>query len=255
MIKLKNILKEHKAEIGKVYSIPYGTAFKSESQIKEEENSVNEMQVVNKKTGKDITRHVLDLLSGKIDKKKFEKLTGLKKESVNKSPDVNSLKKIHDAVLKFLKTKKGVGEVKEFPEFPNRYGDNVSTFSVKYNIEDKYNYDLQEIKIEYSTSRVFIPNKGYFPFKTFNDIKNIINKKSSLKESVNEADDHEVGMGLSALKESVRSAKIIYDEIKKRNIQELEGWVQHKLTLASDYLNTVAQYMEDLDEYDEKDDK
>jgi hypothetical protein len=47
--------------------------------------SVNEMQVVNKKTGKDITRHVLDLLSGKIDKKKFEKLTGLKKESVNES--------------------------------------------------------------------------------------------------------------------------------------------------------------------------
>jgi hypothetical protein len=109
-------------------------------------------------------------------------------ESVNESPDTNSLKKIHDAVLKFLKTKKGVGEVKEFPEFPNRYGDNVSTFSVKYNIEDKYNYDLQEIKIEYSTSRVFIPNKGYFPFKTFNDIKNIINKKSSLKESVNELD-------------------------------------------------------------------
>jgi len=111
---------------------------------------------------------------------------GVITESVNESPDVNSLKKIHDAVLKFLKTKKGVGEVKEFPEFPNRYGDNVSTFSVKYNIEDKYNYDLQEIKIEYSTSRVFIPNKGYFPFKTFNDIKNIINKKSSLKESVNE---------------------------------------------------------------------
>ncbi len=110
------------------------------------------------------------------------------KESINESPDINSLKKIHDATFKFLKTKKGVGEVKEFSEFPNRYGDNVSTFSVKYNIEDKYNYDLQEIKIEYSTSRVFIPNKGYFPFKTFNDIKNIINKKSSLKESVNESD-------------------------------------------------------------------
>jgi hypothetical protein len=105
------------------------------------------------------------------------------KESINESLDINSLKKIHDAIFKFLKTKKGVGEVKEFSEFPNRYGDNVSTFSVKYNIEDKYNYDLQEIKIEYSTSRVFIPNKGYFPFKTFNDIKNIINKKSSLKES------------------------------------------------------------------------
>ena len=45
--------------------------------------STNESQVVNKKTGKDITRHVLDLLSGKIDKKTFEKLTGLKNESTN----------------------------------------------------------------------------------------------------------------------------------------------------------------------------
>lgn len=150
--KLKKILSEvnwegKDVQLGQVYSNPYATAFKPQ------EKSVNEMQVVNKKTGKDITRHVLDLLSGKIDKKKFEKLTGLKKESVN------------------------------------------------------------------------------------------------------EADDHEVGMGLSALKESVRSAKIIYDEIKKRDIQELEGWVQYKLTLASDYLNTVAQYMEDLDEYDGKDNK
>jgi len=154
MIKLKDILSEKfNVQPGQVVTFKDMPPFKTPSQIKEEENSVNEMQVVNKKTGKDITRHVLDLLSGKIDKKKFEKLTGLKKESVN------------------------------------------------------------------------------------------------------EADDHEVGMGLSALKESVRSAKIIYDEIKKRNIQELEGWVQHKLTLASDYLNTVAQYMEDLDEYDEKDDK
>jgi len=46
---------------------------------------MDEMQVVNKKTGKDITKHVLALLSGKIDKKKFEKLTGLKKESVNEA--------------------------------------------------------------------------------------------------------------------------------------------------------------------------
>ena len=58
MIKLKNILSESKIEIGKVYPNPYHTASKSESQIKEEENSLNEMQVVNKKTGKDITRHV-----------------------------------------------------------------------------------------------------------------------------------------------------------------------------------------------------
>lgn len=45
---------------------------------------MDEMQVVNKKTGKDITKHVLALLSGKIDKKKFEKLTGLKKNQQTK---------------------------------------------------------------------------------------------------------------------------------------------------------------------------
>jgi hypothetical protein len=140
------------------------------------------------------------------------------KESVNESSDINSLKKIHDAIFKFLKTKKGVGEVKEFSEFPNRYGDNVSTFSVKYNIEDKYNYDLQEIKIEYSTSRVFIPNKGYFPFKTFNDIKNIINKKSSLKEGVNESDlkGYLVGDVVDDIIKSI-GTRFVSGEIKQSN--------------------------------------
>jgi len=78
--------------------------------------------------------------------------------------------------------------------------------------------------------------KDYPAFKTPTQIK--------------EEDDHEVGMGLSSLKTSVRSAKIIYDEIKKRDLKELEGWVQEKLTKSSDYLQTVADYMRDFDEYD-----
>ena len=73
----------------------------------------------------------------------------------------------------------------------------------------------------------------------------------SPEQIIKEEDDHEVGMGLSSLKSSVRSAKVIYDNIKKRNIEDLDGWVQEKLTLASDYLKNVADYMEeDLDEYD-----
>ena len=75
--------------------------------------------------------------------------------------------------------------------------------------------------------------------------KSVTSVKNNLKE-----DDHEVGMGLSSLKSSVRSAKIIYTNIKKRNIEDLEGWVQEKMTLAADYLKNVADYMEDLDEYD-----
>jgi len=75
--------------------------------------------------------------------------------------------------------------------------------------------------------------------------KSVTSVKNNLKE-----DDHEVGMGLSSLKSSVRSAKIIYTNIKKRNIEDLDGWVQEKMTLASDYLKNVADYMEDLEEYD-----
>jgi len=37
------------------------------------------MIVTNKKTGKDITKYVIQYLEKKIDKKQFEKITGLKK--------------------------------------------------------------------------------------------------------------------------------------------------------------------------------
>jgi hypothetical protein len=40
---------------------------------------VNEMQMVNKETGKDVTKHVLDYMEKKITKKEFEELTGLSK--------------------------------------------------------------------------------------------------------------------------------------------------------------------------------
>ena len=48
-------------------------------------DAVEEMQVTNKKTGEDITTHVISLLKGKIDQKEFEKLTGLRKEGKYKS--------------------------------------------------------------------------------------------------------------------------------------------------------------------------
>jgi hypothetical protein len=118
------------------------------------------------------------------DENKIKKIVKFHR-GIEESLNTNSLKKIHDSISKFLKTKKGV-EIQDYSDFPNKYGDNVSTYYVKYDIEDKFNYKKQEIKIDYSTSRVFIPNKGYFSFKTVNDIKNIINKKTTLKESVNE---------------------------------------------------------------------
>lgn len=79
--------------------------------------------------------------------------------------------------------------------------------------------------------------------------KNIPPFKTPQQVNEEETKDHEVGMGLSSLKTSVRSARIIYDEIKKQDLQNLDGWVQEKLTLASDYLKTVAEYIQDKDEY------
>jgi hypothetical protein len=79
--------------------------------------------------------------------------------------------------------------------------------------------------------------------------KDISPFKTPQQVNEEETKDHEVGMGLSSLKTSVRSARIIYDEIKKQDLQNLDGWVQEKLTLASDYLKTVAEYIQDKDEY------
>ena len=47
--------------------------------------SINEMQVINKKTGKDVTKHMLAYMEGKITKEKFEELTGLSKEKIKVS--------------------------------------------------------------------------------------------------------------------------------------------------------------------------
>jgi len=48
-------------------------------QIKE--SYVNEMQMINKETGKDVTRHLLDYMENKITKKEFEELAGVSKDT------------------------------------------------------------------------------------------------------------------------------------------------------------------------------
>jgi len=51
--------------------------------INKAKNKLNELKATNK--GKDITKHLNDYLEGKINKSEFEKLTGLKKESINEN--------------------------------------------------------------------------------------------------------------------------------------------------------------------------
>jgi len=109
---------------------------------------------------------------------KVYRLQLAKKGKMAKGGEVKDYEKISDEILKFLESKKG-REVKVYNEFPNKYGDNTIDYVVKYNIEDRYNYDKREIKIDFATKRLYIfggENQGYFPFKTVNDIKKIINK-------------------------------------------------------------------------------
>ena len=166
------------------------------------------------------------------------------KSIVNESSDINSLKKIHNDVLKFLKSKKADGKVSDLAEFPNKYGDHVSTFSVKYNIEDRFNYKTQDIKIDHSRSVVFMPNKGYFPFETFNDIKRIINKKSSLKESV-------VNEGIlpksknTSMNSNRAFAKSISDFIAER--RELESINEGKYDVMLDKLASIVKGVNFMD--------
>ena len=53
-----------------------------------QEMGLDEMQMVNKKTGKDITKHMLDYMEKKITKAEFEKLTGLKKDKLKVNESV-----------------------------------------------------------------------------------------------------------------------------------------------------------------------
>jgi len=73
---------------------------------------VNEMQMVNKETGKDVTKHVLDYMEKKITKKEFEELTGLSKnknealDPVGKEDDdINNDGKV-DKTDSYLKNKR-----------------------------------------------------------------------------------------------------------------------------------------------------
>ena len=57
--------------------------------------------------------------------------------------------------------------------------------------------------------------------------------------------DHEVEMAKNQLRTAAQSAKTIYQNIKDLSeIEGLDGWVQAKITKASDYLDAVNNYIE-----------
>ena len=66
-----------------------------------------------------------------------------------------------------------------------------------------------------------------------------------IKEDINEADDHEISMARGELEaisdKALKLSSILQGKTDKDNI---EAWVQSKITKAKDYINSVADYME-----------
>ena len=80
-----------------------------------------------------------------------------------------------------------------------------------------------------------------------------------IKEDINEADDHEISMARGELEaisdKALKLSSILQGKTDKDNI---EAWVQSKITKAKDYINSVADYMEynpDMKQNEEATDK
>jgi len=83
-----------------------------------------------------------------------------------------------------------------------------------------------------------------------NIVENAMKVAESDMEDANHT-DHEVSMAKSQLLSSVKSSVRIAKHLKEKSEEEgLEGWVASKLTMAEDYLQNVADYM-DGDKIDE----
>lgn len=69
-------------------------------------------------------------------------------------------------------------------------------------------------------------------------------------------DDHEVDMALTDLRSIVHRASELVKRLEEDNIQELEGWIQAKITKSADYINAVYDnfMFEDDDSYHDDDD-
>lgn len=68
-------------------------------------------------------------------------------------------------------------------------------------------------------------------------LRNIFEDLSS--KLLNTGDDHEASMALTDLRSIAHRAAELAKYMEENNVQELEGWVQAKITKSADYINAV----------------
>ena len=73
-------------------------------------------------------------------------------------------------------------------------------------------------------------------------------------ESLKEVDDSQVSMTFASLERAMKYSKGIYRKMKESGVEDVDGWVFAKITLAEDYLKSVFSYLDGEDGLDNNSD-
>lgn len=84
--------------------------------------------------------------------------------TINYSFD-NDYSIFHNELVEKIEKIKGISNVRDLLENPNKYGDIKSHIYFKHHVEDRGNYSNGEIVFDHKIKQLFIPNKGYVILK------------------------------------------------------------------------------------------
>ena len=135
---------------------------------------------------------------------------------------------------------------KSFKDYNNEPGDKPSSLGLRnqisagyYKEEVKHNKTFKDS--ETSEKQSHNPNKSESRFDGTKSSKNVY-QKATPGQPVTE--DSEYGMARNELATAKRAIDRLNAKMGRKGEGELEAWVQSKITKASDYLDTVADYIE-----------
>ena len=103
---------------------------------------------------------------------------------------------------------------------------------------------MNELKLKYQNSEISENSKL--------EIKKIVSEEiARVKRHLKEVDDSQVPMAYASLEKFKEYSEMIYQKMKESDVQNVDGWVFAKLTLAEDYLKSVFVYLDGKDGLDD----
>ena len=109
---------------------------------------------------------------------------------------------------------------------------------------DKLENLMNELKLKYQSAEISENSKL--------EIKKIVSEEiARVKRHLKEVDDSQVPMAYASLEKSKEYSEMIYQKMKESDVQDVDGLVFAKLTLAEDYLKSVFVYLDGKDGLDD----